>query len=558
MAPNTPLLLNSEPNTPPRQHWHVLQTGFDQGLQFLSTWRDWQALASRPKRLFFTVVTDQELPSQAALQALPVEASLQAFKDEWLAAWRGMSPGTHRLVLAQGQVHFTVHSGPAERLGRELDVAADQVLVGDEQLTPAWAKPSAHPRYSSTRSRQHLRTRPPLAERRVVVIGAGLSGSALAHSLGTRGWSVTVIDQGTGVGAGASGLPVGLVAPHVSPDDSVLSRITRAGVRATLQRAQGLLTLGRDWDASGVLEHRVEGKRSLPPGEAWPSSAHAWSTPASAAQVAAAGLPPGAPALWHGLAAWVRPQQLVAAQLNTPGVQMLWGQTAARLVRTHDTAQHAHSAPLWQVLDAQGQVLAQAPCVVVASAFHSQALLQSLCAADEKQPVPLNPLRGQVSWGEVRDLSTAQREQLPPFPVNGHGSFISGVPMPSGQAGWLIGSTFERHCQQAPVREEDHAANQQRLCTLLPALGANMHEPFEPSRVQGWAGLRCTLPDRLPALGPVHPQRWPGVWMVSGMGARGISLAVLAGELCAAWLENEPLPLAPSLAKHLMAERFVR
>jgi tRNA 5-methylaminomethyl-2-thiouridine biosynthesis bifunctional protein len=46
--------------------------------------------------------------------------------------------------------------------------------------------------------------------------------------------------------------------------------------------------------------------------------------------------------------------------------------------------------------------------------------------------------------------------------------------------------------------------------------------------------------------------------MSAGMGARGISLAVLCGELTAAWLENEPLPLAPDLARHLAAERFKR
>jgi tRNA 5-methylaminomethyl-2-thiouridine biosynthesis bifunctional protein len=41
------------------------------------------------------------------------------------------------------------------------------------------------------------------------------------------------------------------------------------------------------------------------------------------------------------------------------------------------------------------------------------------------------------------------------------------------------------------------------------------------------------------------------------MGARGISLAVLCGELTAAWLNDEPLPLPAALAKHLAAERFV-
>ncbi len=532
----------------------MLQTGFDQGQHFLATWAAWQRDPLRPRHLFFTVVTDQPLPSQATLQAWPVAPECQTLKDEWVAAWRGMSPGTHRLVLSDGHVHLTVHAGPADKLLRELDVAADQVLMGAEHLTPAWAKPTEHPRYNTSRSRQHLRLVTPPTRREVVVIGAGLSGSAVAYSLALRGWQVTVIEQGTHVGAGASGLPVGLAAPHVSPDDNVLSRITRAGVRATLQRAQRLLTPGTDWALSGVLEHRVEGKRSLPAGPNWPDSAHEWSTPASADHIVAARLPPGSPALWHSLAGWIRPRQLVSAQLQTPGIQVIWGQTAASVQAC--PADTPDTDTQWQVLGPQGQVLAQAALVVLASAFDTGPLLQALCEADEKPPVPLNPLRGQISAGPMKALSASQRAQLPPFPVNGHGSFISGVPFDHGQAAWFIGSTFERQCVQAPVREEDNAANQQRLSTLLPSLGASMREQFAPGQVQGWAGLRCTLPDRLPAVGPVNPQRWPGLWMVSGMGARGISLAVMAGELCAAWLDNEPLPLAPSLAKHLMAERF--
>ena len=40
------------------------------------------------------------------------------------------------------------------------------------------------------------------------------------------------------------------------------------------------------------------------------------------------------------------------------------------------------------------------------------------------------------------------------------------------------------------------------------------------------------------------------------MGAGGISVSVRAGELTAAQLEGAPLPLAPSLAQHLVASRF--
>ena len=379
----------------------------------------------------------------------------------------------------------------------------------------------------------------PADTRRALVIGAGLSGSAVAFSLAQRGWSVTVLDQAEGLGAGASGLPVGLAAPHVSPDDNVLSRITRAGVQGTLQRAQTLLKSGTDWDLTGVLEHDVGAKRRLPQGLDEPNS----STLATPAQIAAAGLPPGTPALWHGQAGWIRPRQLVAAQLQTSGVQVLWGQHVRSLER--------HGAE-WTVRDAQGQPLGQAPWVVVASAFDSLGLLQPLPGLE----VPLNPLRGQISFGHMTDLSAHERRLLPPFPVNGHGSFISGVPTPEGTPGWFIGSTFERECEQAPVHPEDHKANRLRLATLLPALGEAMTAQFDPARVQGWAGVRCTLPNRLPAVGPIDRERWPGLCLSVGMGARGISLAVLCGELTAAWMSQEPLPLPPALVKHLAAQRY--
>ena len=380
----------------------------------------------------------------------------------------------------------------------------------------------------------------------MLVLGAGLSGSAVAYSLALRGWAVTVIDQASAVGAGASGLPVGLAAPHVSPDDNVLSRITRAGVAATLQRAQALLHSGSDWALTGVLEHNLAGKRRLPPtpeGSGDASAAPADTAPASPQQIAAAGLPPGTPALWHAHAGWVRPQRLVAAQLQTPGVQVIWGQQAQAIEQR---------GALWTVLGAHGQVLGQAPHLVVASAFDSLALLRPLPGF----AVPLNPLRGQVSFGHMADLSEDQRRRLPPFPVNGHGSFIGHVAMPDGEPGWFVGSTFERHCEQAPVREEDHAANQQRLATLLPDLGAAMQPQFGPAHVRGWAGLRCTLPNRLPAVGALDSARLPGLSLCAGMGARGISLSVLCGELLAAQLNGEALPLAPALAKHLAAERY--
>jgi tRNA 5-methylaminomethyl-2-thiouridine biosynthesis bifunctional protein len=120
-----------------------------------------------------------------------------------------------------------------------------------------------------------------------------------------------------------------------------------------------------------------------------------------------------------------------------------------------------------------------------------------------------------------------------------------------------VGSTFERDCTQAPIRSKDHAANQTRLNTLLPHLAESMAPAFAPETVQAWAGLRCTLPDRLPAAGPVDAARWPGLSVCTGMGARGLSLSVLCADMLTASLQGQSLPLPPELAKHLLAERFL-
>ena len=604
-----------------RSHWHVLETGFGLGLSFLATWQAWRQDPQRPQRLFFTSIEAWPVQASDLLRSVQAWPELAPLAEQLAQAWRGLLPGTHRLVFEGGQVQLTLCIGDIAPQLRALDAAVDSVFLDgfSPDLNPemwslhtlkavarlcrpgtrvaSWCvkrsvredlaqcgfdvhradglPPKSHrleavfaPAWTP-RSRLRAPLRDLARARRVLVLGAGLSGSAVACSLARRGWQVTVLDAGSGVGAGASGLPAGLTAPHVSPDDSVLSRITRAGVRATLQRCTELLQAGSDWAWSGVLEHRVEGKRALPAGEAWPAQGHEWSTPATPEQIAQAGLPKPAQALWHGLAAWLRPRQLVAAQLATPGVKVHWG-TRVQALQPCENG--------WQALDAQGQVLAQAHQLIVAGGYDTRALLDTLqtpsaAAVFERDPpsqhsiapgdrtcsLPLNPLRGQISMGRLSDLAEGLQAQLPAVPVNGHGSLICGVPLPpehGGGPGWFLGSTFERAITEAVLREEDHAANHARLSTLLPALSAPMQSAFAPGAVLGWAGLRCTLPDRVPAVGALDANDWPGLMVCAGMGARGISLSVLCGEMIAAHLEGEPLPLAPSLAAHLAASRF--
>jgi tRNA 5-methylaminomethyl-2-thiouridine biosynthesis bifunctional protein len=55
----------------------------------------------------------------------------------------------------------------------------------------------------------------------------------------------------------------------------------------------------------------------------------------------------------------------------------------------------------------------------------------------------------------------------------------------------------------------------------------------------------------------VDDAKLPGLCVCTAMGSRGLSFAVLCGELLAAWLHAEPLPMDKRLAQSLLASRHV-
>jgi tRNA 5-methylaminomethyl-2-thiouridine biosynthesis bifunctional protein len=70
--------------------------------------------------------------------------------------------------------------------------------------------------------------------------------------------------------------------------------------------------------------------------------------------------------------------------------------------------------------------------------------------------------------------------------------------------------------------------------------------------------VRCATPTRLPALGPLPADQAPGLWVCTGMGSRGLTFAALCGELLAARLHGEPLPVEQRLADALLPQRAAR
>jgi tRNA 5-methylaminomethyl-2-thiouridine biosynthesis bifunctional protein len=335
---------------------------------------------------------------------------------------------------------------------------------------------------------------------------------------------------------------------HVSVDDNPLSQLTRAGVQTTRQFAQAHLESATDWLGNGVLERRLtpEGEDKKPwqapaQGDVWHEHLHL----ATDEQLTQAGLTAsGTQALWQAQGGWIKPQALVQALLKHDNIVVF--------TRAEVESMQRHTSGEWHLRvknhisipnmgSSHTYSTETAPHVVLALGAHTPDFLNQVLYVDH---MGLHPIAGMVSWGLQKDVTP-----LPPFAVNGHGSFVGGVPTLEGPA-WYTGATFERNTMQAASDETAHNDNQQRLAELLPAVEKTLKTQFaNVGQVQAWTGVRCASVNRMPKVGPLDEQQFPGLYLLTAMGSRGLTLSLLCADVLAALMEKSKPPVSESLLK---------
>ena len=397
--------------------------------------------------------------------------------------------------------------------------------------------------------------RPPqhLGERHALVIGAGLAGCASAASLAARGWQVSLLERHADLAQEASGNPQGVLYLKLSAHGTALSQMIVSGFGHT-RRLLEHLHRGHDWDDCGVLQLAFDAKEAERQAKLAAAFASDLLQPLDRLQAQAiAGIALEHGGLFYPEGGWVHPPALCRWQAAHPQVQLLAHREVLQLRKVDQ---------LWQAWDGE-TLLASAPVVILAGAAQIKQFAQS---AD----LPLKRIRGQIT----RLAQTPQSQSL------GTVVCAEGYVAPARLGEHTLGASFDFKSDDLTPTIAEHLGNLDMLKDISPDLVERLHiAELDPEHLQGRAAFRCTSPDYLPIVGPLAdsqafnqaygalakdarqvpdtPCPWlEGLYVNSGHGSRGLITAPLSGELLAAWLENEPLPLPRNVAEACHPNRF--
>lgn len=552
-----------------RERFTILETGFGLGLNFLATWSAWKEDPQRPATLHYVSIEKHPFSSQDLAQVHARYPEFEEQSAELCSSWPILVNGMHRVELDGGRAVLTLFFGDIESALPQLSLAADAMYLDGfapaknpamwsaaamrnlarlcargatfstytaaaavrDALSAAGFTVEKRPGFASKRDMLCggiALARPVYAtpDRRAIVIGAGLAGSAVCERLAARNWEVVLLERHDGPAGEASGNHAGAFHPLVTRDDSFMARLSRASFLYALRHWGTLENL--EWSQCGVLQmprseeeeaaqRTAVARLALPP-EYARHVIREEASRVSTAQVAVGGL-------WFPHAGWIRPVSLVRALLAKADIRTFFGTEVAAL---------EPGTCGWIARDASGRAIAEAPVVVLANA-HDATRLAPIANLE------LRKVRGQVSY-----LPAAR------FPAMTSVLLRGGMVIPPVDGFAVAGASYDIGNDDPNLQPESHSGNLDRLARILPGAEA----PFDPRALQGRVGFRAVTPDRLPLVGPL-----PGAGGLHGAFAyasRGILWCSLMAELLASRLEAEPLPVERCLADAVDPGRYAR
>jgi tRNA 5-methylaminomethyl-2-thiouridine biosynthesis bifunctional protein len=434
---------------------------------------------------------------------------------------------------------FKVEKQPGH--GRKRDILAGSIDKSADNLSrlPYFARPPAT-----------INKAPKIA-----IIGGGLAGANCAYALSKRGMQATLFCQDDALAKGASGNAQGGFYPQLNAEAGHASQIHALSFNYASKLYKQLLNQGINYSHQwcGTLQLAFNEKvasryRKLVQNQTWPESLIHWIDAQQAAQLANVALP--YPGLYIPQGGWINLPELVSGLVKAADSMVEIDKQLTSLERING---------VWQ-LNWQDGGQTNADIVIMATGSDS-------ADCQQMSQLPFRLVRGQVeainSQNELANLST----------VLCHKGYLT----PAWQGSHAMGSTYvkdDRNCDYRFTEQQTNLAMHQQALTKCDWIA-----DIQPTN-NGRAAIRCSTPDHLPMVGAVPDniaqtqqyqdlykalpaKRYPqpinhkNLFMLCGLGSRGLTTAPLCAEILVSQILNEPLPLSNQLLDALNPNRFL-
>jgi len=399
---------------------------------------------------------------------------------------------------------------------------------------------------------QHQRGCKSNQNKEVAIIGGGISSACLTLALLKRGYEVTLYCKDTELGCGASGNQQGALYPLLNKQHDALSQLFANSFLYARHYVQSInQTDPFDFDFSGLLQlyyDTAAGKKLDKIVQA--------DLPTTLVKIVSAeetdnlaGLEIGQQALLYSLAGWLSPKQMVDAIFTK-------AQRTGRL-----TIKLNHCLTNFEQKDSRwlcefNEYKTDHDLLILTTAMHSLNFEQ--CKA-----LPLSAARGQVSHIE-------SNEQLQNLKITlCHEGYLT--PINNGRH--CMGATFKRHTMDETFSALEQIENKNKLEKCIH--NKNWVEKIETSHQHANVGIRCTTRDHFPYMGSVPDYQkckllyqnaqktmpkdnapfHNNLYILTGLGSRGLNTAPLLAETLASQINGEPLPLSLPILNAMQCNR---